>query len=507
MAIISSYGTLTTVANPSLLAVSSVSTSGPFYDGYSRSYAEIYRTQPAVRTVVDFFARNIAQLGLHVFRRVSDTDRVRLVDHPLAYTIQRPNPSTTRYRFFESTVQDMGTYANAYWLKVRSRQFGLVRIPAGEMAVKGGLLPTGYEWTPASGVTPIPFAPSEVVHFRMYDPSNPLVGFPPIETLRQVLAEAIAAGAYREAFWKNSGRFESVIERPAGAKWTTEQKNEFRTQWQEFAGSRAGKTPILEDGMTLTQISFNARDSQYLESLKLSREFVAAQYHVPLPMVGILDHATFSNIREQHKQLYQDCLGPWLVNMEEEAELQLLPEFEDVENVYTEFNIAEKLKGSFEEQADGLTKMAGRPIITANEARARLNLPRDPDPDSDRLAKTAPGQAQAFATTSSSDTTDQAAQADAAALYAVLAKFAARQTSRLEKQPAQDRAAGFRRDRWSRELAADLTPLLGETRALALATRTTDDTHALLVEGAAPWPSGRVGAVVMRALDPEDARG
>ena len=60
------------------------------YDEYNYDYATIYRTQPNVRVCVDFLARNIAQLGLHVFRRVSDTDRERLTDHPLAQVLGKP---------------------------------------------------------------------------------------------------------------------------------------------------------------------------------------------------------------------------------------------------------------------------------------------------------------------------------------------------------------------------------------------------------------------------------
>ena len=143
-----------------------------------------------------------------------------------------------------------------------------------------------------------------------------------------------------------------------------------------YAGrENSGKTGVLEEGMTWKPVSFSSRDSEYLAGRKLTREECARAYHVPLPMVGILDHATFSNIKEQHKQLYQDSLGPWLVQIEEELELQLVPEFEDVDGVYLEFNIAEKLKGSFEEQAQALSSAVGRPWLTADEARARQNLP------------------------------------------------------------------------------------------------------------------------------------
>ncbi len=492
MAIISSYGTLTAVTAATPHALSSVSTSGPFYDGYRRSYAQIYQTQPAVRTVIDFFARNIAQLGLHVFRRVSDTDRQRLFDHDLARVIGRPNPCTTRYRLFESTVQDIGIYANAYWLKVRvADRLGLVRLPAAEVSVTGGLLPTGYVWEPQA-TAPKPFDPSEIVHFRLFDPVNATVGFPPLETLRRVLAEEAAATDYRQHFWKNAARVESIIERPKDAgTWKDSQRDEFRRQWQEFAGNKAGMTPVLEDGMQLKAISQNFRDSEYISGRKLTREEVAAEYHVPLPMVGILDHATFSNVKEQHKQLYQDCLGPWLVMLEEDIELQLLPEFGDVEDVYTEFNIHEKLKGSFEEQIDSLTKSTGRPVMTVNEARARLNLPQDPDPESDKIARNL---------NQTTESGRQKPSIDPNQARAVLGRFFARQQARIEKQPEEARADQFDLARWDRELAADLRPLLGD-RADAGAQHLNRGTLTALQVGSAAWPASRVDATVAEWLE------
>lgn len=69
------------------------------YGAQNQTYLDIYRSQPNVRTCVDFLARNIAQLGLHAFHRVSDTDRERLPpDHPVPFLLEHPNPSTTRYR-------------------------------------------------------------------------------------------------------------------------------------------------------------------------------------------------------------------------------------------------------------------------------------------------------------------------------------------------------------------------------------------------------------------------
>ena len=351
------------------------------YDQYAYDYATIYRTQPNVRTCVDFLARNIAQLGLHVFRRVSDTDRVRLTDHPLARVLARPLPAeckVTYYRLIEALLGDLGIYFNAYWLKVRvgDAPAGLLRIPPPYVTITGGLVPTGYKV--AVGGKMIKVAPGDIVHFRGYNPENPISGLPPLETLRRILAEEHAAGDYREKFWRNAARMHGIIERPAGSpEWSDTARERFKAEFEAlYSGSEnSGKTAILEEGMTWTTMTFNARESEYLAGRKLTREECARAYHIPLPMVGILDNATFSNIKEQHKNLYQDSLGPWLAMIEQDIELQLLPEFDDTDGVYCEFNIAEKLKGSFEEQTKALQSAVGRPWMTADEARARMNLP------------------------------------------------------------------------------------------------------------------------------------
>lgn len=358
------------------------------YDGYTHDYATLYRTQPNVRTVVDFLSRNIAQLGLHAFRRVSDTDRLRLTDHPFPRLMKKPNPWTTRYRLFEALIGDMGIYNRAYWLKVKldEQPLNLLRVPPSIVKEEGNaLVIKKYTIDLGAGKKLEPKA-DEIVHFRGYNPDNNVTAVSPLETLRRILAEEAAAGEYRAHFWKNAARMGGFVERPADApEWGEAARANFRAQFEALynGAENSGKTAILEDGMTWKAGTFSANDSQYLEGRKLTREEVARAYHIPLPMVGILDNATFSNVEEQHKNLYQDTLGPWLVMVEEDVELQLFPDFPDMDEVYVEFNIAAKLAGSFEDQARNLQTMTGAPIMARNEGRARLNLPRIDDPTFD----------------------------------------------------------------------------------------------------------------------------
>lgn len=351
------------------------------YEGVYYDYAALYRTQPNVRTCVDFLARNIAQLGLHVYRRVSDTDRQRLLpgDSDLAQVLAHPNPWITAYRLIESLVVNLGIYGNAYWLKVVDDVNGmmLLPIPSAIVTAEGtGFAPGDYRVSYANGQAI--YKPEEIVHFRNYNPDDPKQGLSPLETLRRILAEEQAAGDYREYYWQNAARINGVIERPATSRdWSEAAKARFKKDLQAFyaGAANSGSTMILEDGMTFKPNAFNPQESEYLAGRKLTREECARAYHIPLPMVGILEHSTYANIREQHKNLYQDCLGPWLRMIEEEIELQLGADMPDMENVYCEFNIQEKLSGSFEEQVDVLNRGVGRPYMVVNEARAKLNLP------------------------------------------------------------------------------------------------------------------------------------
>lgn len=376
LAFVVSEGTIRGLSRPGTMRADRIRLA----DDYTADYGAIWRAQSAVRTVVDFLGRNIAQLGLHQFRRVSDTDRKRLTGTGLIQLIDKPNPATTRYRLLDALVRDLGIYDRAYWLKMQAANGpSLLRLPPSMVSPVGEswMWPEAFEFTGSRGKKTYPA--DQVVHFRGYDPDGDLAGTSPIESLRRILAEEYEAGRMREQTLRNGARASGYLERPAAAPaWSDGARDRFRQSWRsQYAGGgpEAGGTPILEDGMKFVSASQTAEQLQYVEARKLTREEVAAAYFIPPPMVGILDHATFSNVKEQHKHLYQDTLGPWLSMIAEELNLQLLADFEDSTNSYLEFNLAEKLRGSFEEQADQLQQAVGGPWMTRNEARATQNMP------------------------------------------------------------------------------------------------------------------------------------
>lgn len=367
------------------------------FDG---AYGQIYRSQPAVRTVIDFISRNIAQLILKTYVRIDADDRLELHDHPLAQLLRKPNPTTTRYRLMRSTVADRSIYDRAYWLKVGAPAEALVRIPPSRMLRRWNGSTVEYRVQNGNqnlyGVTPGRLIPRDrLVVFPGYTPDanwNDEDGVPPMETLRRTLREEWEAQAHRENYWKNAARRDGVIERPLEApEWQPEARRRFRTDWQNAhsGSSNAGKTPVLEEGMTWNPDSFSPKDSEYILGRQLTRDEVALIFGInPQLFKG---ESANANIESFHRFLYQDALGPELTDIQEVVELELLPEMEAGpayaslrKQTYCVFDLDAKLKGSPEQQAQTYATAVGVPYMTRNEARARSDLPRIDDPDFDK---------------------------------------------------------------------------------------------------------------------------
>lgn len=386
MAFVVSHGEVRGLARPT----TSVPRSLQLTPGYTADYAALWRTHGSVRTVTDFLARNIASLGLHLYERVSDADRRRVTDHPLAQLIGRPMPGQYRYAFVEALVQDIAIFDRYLAVKMKGSDsaspHALVRIPPMMWE------PAGDDWTgPAEFLVrgsrgTRTFKREQVVYIGGYSPAGELGGVPAIESLRAVLAEEHEAALMRAQTFRNGARASGYLERPVGApQWSVTAHARFKAAWRaQYTGSGAdvGGTPILEDGMKFTAAQQSAKDLQYIESRKLTRQEVAAAYHIPPPMIGLMETATFASLKEQHKSLYTDTLGPWLQRIQQALAANLLDDFgPEAASMYLEFNIEEKLRGAFEDQAAQLQTSTGAPWLTRNEARAMRNLPALPGGD------------------------------------------------------------------------------------------------------------------------------
>ena len=438
--------------------------------------AELWRSQPNVRTVIDFLARNIAQLSLQTFERADDGDRSRLRDSPAAKLLANPNKAMTGYELIRSLVSDLALYDEAWWLVVQSKSAEWEIRPLANHRVSiisgrevDGNLVIQYMENARSVVIP----GENVIHFGGWTPGYGDHGSPVVATLKDVLAEQVAANKLRSAIWKNGGQVSSYITRPKDAgDWSAESAKRFEEGMAGYAsgGGMAGKMPMLADGMEIKQTRFNAREEQWIEAAQLALETVARIFHINPAMLGATGGISYANVREFRKMLYGETLGPWLKMIQDRINQRLLPMIGEASNVYVEFNIKAKLAGDFLEQAAVMSSAIGRPWMTADEGRAMdnrsalggdaaqlvtpLNVlvggqasPRDSAPKSGRvLTKRDPIKLKGEPTRESERTVEK-----------VLYQFFKRQrVVVLGKLNAKADAPWWDQERWDKELADDL---------------------------------------------------
>lgn len=353
--------------------------------------AELYRTQGNLRAVVDFLAASMSQLPIKVYTRKDENERVRDRSGIAAKLLWRPNNYQTQLEFIRGLMAEYYVFGAVYvWI-----------VPSTESPSNWEmhLIPTNWvigskektPYTPGtirvcskSGTDAVDIPDTEFLQFKTYSPGHPGDYLSPIGSLRQTLQEQIEAGRFRRQLWKSSGRLNAQIIRPKDVeKWDEPTKKRwaeaFREAWSGI-GSKAGSIPIMEDGMEIKPFSTSFKEQEWSQSVVFSREEVAAAYRVNPSLIWHSNTQTYASSKDNARALYAECLGPDIQMVQQRINAFLLPMIgEDYEKTYVEFDLTEKLKGSFEERASIYQSAVGGPYLTRDEVRAELNLPPLPD--------------------------------------------------------------------------------------------------------------------------------
>ena len=457
------------------------------------SARQLYNTQDNLSAVVNFLANSIAQLPLKVYRRNAENRRERDRDSAAARLLYRPNSDQTEYEFIRALATEYFVFGCVYvWL---------LPDPDSASGWQARIIPTDWisgteknnSYGPekitvtANGSGTIEISRSEFVRFCTYSPGNPGGYVSPISALRQTLEEQIQSGRFRKELWRSSGRLNAQIIRPKDVKpWDDETRKKwisaFREAWGPN-GSNAGSFPLMEDGMEIKPFATSFREQQWAESVKLSRESVAAAYRINPSLVWHTDSQTYASSKDNARALYAECLGPDLQMIQQRINAFLLPMIGADPETYVEFDLTEKLKGSFEERASILQASVGGPWMTRNEARADVNLP--PVAGGDELIvplnvveggqaspqDTHMGQNAAETTVKDfliqhkaegDQLTVTATDEEVEAVSDTLTKVFKRQRNSVLPKIGAKAASWWDFRRWNKELADDLEPIISE---------------------------------------------
>ncbi len=209
------------------------------------------------------------------------------------------------------------------------------------------------------------------------------VGVSVAQYAAQSIGWAKAAQLFGAAFFGNGMNVSLVVKNKLALspEALAMQRAEFQSL---YTGSRnARKTVHVDADTDIETISTTPADAQFVELNQHLIEDVVRWFGAPLHKVGHLLRATNNNIEHQAIEAVQDCILPWVLRFEEEADYKLFGQ--NRRGYYTKINLAGLLRGDFKAQNEGLRIAREAGVINADEWRERLDFnPIGPEKGGDK---------------------------------------------------------------------------------------------------------------------------
>lgn len=335
-------------------------------------------TFSAVYAAVRVISETISQLPFNYYIK-TDRGREQYTENPLYLLAHsEPNHIQTKYIFFETLINTLLLYGNAFAHIERNERglpiaLYLIHPEDVKVIVKDNSII--YEVKQQGN-----YDASDVIHIPDMALDG-IVGQSRISAAKDNIALGIAAQTYGKEFFESGAKVGGVLQHPStlGADAMQSLSEQWhRTYHTGYGGSF--KTAVLEEGMTYKPIQLRPDEAQFLATRKFSILEIARIFRVPPHLLADLDRATFSNIEHQSIEYLNFCITPMLKKIEQEFNKKLIFE-NDKGKTYFEFNTTALLRGDSKARAEYYAKLFSIGAISPNEIRRKENMNDSVDGD------------------------------------------------------------------------------------------------------------------------------
>lgn len=332
---------------------------------------QVAMTASAVWGAVQIIASAVSTLPVHVMRRQDGgKDQAHAVRHLLA---NEPNEYMTAPVFRECLMVNLLLWGNGY-----------AAIERDDLGRPTALLPMRSDCTRARRVNG-QIAYQTTIGDRAYTLRTDQVfhvmgmsfdgisGLAPIEFHRQTVGLSLATQTFAAKFFSNAGNLGGLLSTPP---MNDEALRKFAADWRtkNVGLDNAMKVAVLPDGYKFTPTGTDPEKGQMLATRVFQIREIARIYRVPAHMLGDTEKASYASLEVQHTEFHTQCIQPWCVKLEAEADRKLLLEAEKPTHE-VKFNLDAMLRATTRERYAAHVQATGAPFATTNEARAKEGLP------------------------------------------------------------------------------------------------------------------------------------
>lgn len=316
-----------------------------------------------------------AECPIQVFR-ASDGNRQRDNSHPIEVLLNSfANPWTASPEFIRSMTERALLEGSAYARVIRLRSGKPVELHplVGKVAVvidEWTGEPTYEVSTENSGQVKLGFR--DVLHLK-----SPTGAAPAKQAATAIETGLLLERATAELF--RSGGAPSGILTVTGAL-TAKAAQDVLAAWKEQRLANPSGAAVLGSDAKWQPISFSSVDLETLELRRHQILDVLRFFGISPTLAGELADASLNNSEALGRQFLSFTLGPWLTAWISAISRTLIDP-RDRGAVYAEAETSQITSGDFKSFAEGLKALVAGPVMTANDARERLSLPKTPEGD------------------------------------------------------------------------------------------------------------------------------
>jgi HK97 family phage portal protein len=348
-------------------------------NGYTlQPYGE---TSAMVEACVDAYSQTIAMCPGSHWLKDDDGGRERIDNSDLSRILIQPNEYQTISDFMLNMTRSLYLYGEAFAVALRNNRSEIselhqmrrgMPVVANDGSVFYSL--TGNEIVQMRYDMSLPIPARDVMHLRLHTPTHTLKGVSPLLSTNLSLLMSRAVLDQQTQFYLNSAKPSFLLE--TEEKLNETQRDELRASWlKQTTGANAGGTPILAWGLKAKPVTVIAQDAQVADLLKLNDQAVALAFRIPLQILGI-GGTPFASTEALMQSWISQGLG-FCINHIEQA-FDLMFKLDGLPGEYTEFDTGALLRSAYKERIDGLAAAVMGGVMSSDEARAELELPRTP---------------------------------------------------------------------------------------------------------------------------------
>jgi HK97 family phage portal protein len=192
--------------------------------------------------------------------------------------------------------------------------------------VREGTSPVPVAWKTSNGAEPIIFPDHAVAHIHYPDPSDPFRGCGPMQAAWRSADHLFRVEAFDDGLVEHGGQIGGVFTHDNRAMDPDERKAlESRIAQNHSRPQHDRKKMILPAGISFTPTSWSPVDMQAEKMRKEKRDEIARTFGVPPVMLGALEDANRSSLRELRRVYYENTVIPRADFVVEEIAIQLIP--------------------------------------------------------------------------------------------------------------------------------------------------------------------------------------